>query len=66
MLYYRKWPCSDQLFLFFFPTGGADRTVCLWEVESGLCVQEYRGHADVVRDVKVMTPELFISASNDW
>ena len=31
-----------------------------------MCVQEYRGHTDVVRDVKVITSDVFLSASNDW
>ena len=40
--------------------------VRLWEVDTRMCVQEYRGHADVVRDVKVTSLEGFLSASNDW
>ena len=40
--------------------------VRLWEVDTRMCVQEYRGHADVVRDVKVSSHEVFLSASNDW
>ncbi len=46
--------------------GGADKLVKLWELDSKMCVQEYRGHTDVVRDVKVATPDTFYSASNDW
>ena len=41
-----------QVFLF---SGGADRIIRLWELDNSLCVQEYRGHGDVVRDVKVIT-----------
>ena len=36
----------------------------LWGLDNGLCVQEYRGH--VVRDVKVVNADVFLSASNDW
>ncbi|XP_064395188.1 phospholipase A-2-activating protein-like [Halichondria panicea] len=46
-------------------TGGADRVVRLWEVDTKMCIQEYSGHGDVVRDVKVSSHELFLSASND-
>ncbi len=46
--------------------GGADRAVRLWELETKVCVQEYRGHADVVRDVKVTSRDTFLSAANDW
>ena len=46
--------------------GGADKTIRLWEVDSKLCKQEYRGHTDVVRDVKVASPDTFYSAANDW
>ena len=46
--------------------GGADRTVKLWEVDTKLCVQEYVGHGDVVRDIKVTSSETFLSAANDW
>ena len=45
--------------------GGADRKVKLWEVDSGVCVQEYSGHSDVVRDIKVVSYQIFISAAND-
>ena len=37
----------------------------LWEVDSGVCVQEYSGHGDVVRDIKVVSHQIFISAAND-
>ncbi len=47
-------------------SGGADRVVRLWEVDTKMCIQEYSGHGDVVRDVKVSSHELFLSASNDW
>ena len=47
-------------------TGGADRLIKLWEVDTKLCLQEYVGHSDVVRDVKVTSSETFLSASNDW
>lgn len=47
-------------------TGGADRVIKLWEVDTKLCLQEYVGHSDVVRDVKVTSSETFLSASNDW
>ncbi len=40
--------------------------VRLWEVDTKMCIQEYSGHGDVVRDVKVSSPEVFLSASNDW
>ena len=33
---------------------------------SCVCACEYRGHNDVVRDVKVTSCDLFLSASNDW
>ena len=46
--------------------GGADRIIRLWELDTSLCVQEYSGHADVVRDVKVVNADVFLSASNDW
>ena len=52
-----------QVFLF---SGGADRIIRLWELDNSLCVQEYRGHGDVVRDVKVINVDVFLSASNDW
>ena len=29
-------------------------------------MQEYQGHSDVVRDVKVISSDLFLSAANDW
>ena len=48
-----------------FP-GGADHIIRLWELDNSLCVQEYRGHGDVVRDVKVINTDVFLSASNDW
>ena len=38
----------------------------LWEIDTQLCVQEYQGHSDVVRDVKVISSDLFLSAANDW
>ena len=47
-------------------TGGADRVIRLWEVDSKICVQEYHGHADVVRDVKVVSGDMFLSSANDW
>ena len=47
-------------------TGGADRTVKLWEVDTKLCVQQYTSHGDVVRDIKVTSSEIFLSAANDW
>ena len=31
-----------------------------------LCIQEYRGHTEVVRDVKIATKDTFFSAANDW
>ena len=37
----------------------------LWEVDSGVCLQEYCGHNDVVRDIKVVSHQVFISAAND-
>lgn len=46
--------------------GGADKVIKLWEIDTQLCIQDYRGHSDVVRDVKVISSELFLSASNDW
>ena len=46
--------------------GGADKVIRLWEVNSKLCVLEYRGHRDVVRDVKVASLDTFYSAANDW
>ena len=52
-----------QVFLF---SGGADCIIRLWELDNSLCVQEYRGHGDVVRDVKVINTDVFLSASNDW
>lgn len=51
---------------FLSLTGGADRVVKLWEVDTKLCVQQYAGHGDVVRDIKVTSSETFLSASNDW
>lgn len=38
----------------------------LWEVDTKLCVQEYVGHGDVVRDIKITSSETFLSAANDW
>ena len=38
----------------------------LWEVDTKLCVQQYTGHGDVVRDIKVTSSETFLSAANDW
>ena len=35
-----------QVFLF---SGGADHIIRLWELDNSLCVQEYRGHGDLVR-----------------
>ena len=52
-----------QVFLF---SGGPDRIIRLWELDNSLCVQEYRGHGDVVRDVKVINADMFLSAFNDW
>ena len=46
--------------------GGADKQVKLWEVDTKLCVQEYRGHSDVVRDIKIASADIFLSAANDW
>ena len=46
--------------------GGADRSIRLWEVDTRLCLQEYRGHSDVVRDIKLASSEVFFSAANDW
>ena len=31
-----------------------------------LCVQEYKGHTDVVRDIKIASSDTFFSAANDW
>ena len=56
-------PFLIQVLLF---SGGADRIIRLWELDNSLCVQEYRGHGDVVRDVKVISADVFLSASNDW
>lgn len=58
-------PLSHALGCHAHP-GGADRVIKLWEIDSKLCVQEYHGHADVVRDVKVFSGEVFFSSSNDW
>eukprot|EP00731_Ephydatia_muelleri_P024286 Em0016g557a len=44
---------------------GADRSIKLWELDTKLCLQEYRGHSDVVRDVKVASSDIFLSAAND-
>lgn len=49
----------------FVLTGGADQLIKLWQVSSLSCVQEYHGHQDVVRDIKVLSPEQFLSAAND-
>ena len=46
--------------------GGADKMIKLWDISTSSCIQEYCGHSDVVRDVKVLSAEVFISASNDW
>ncbi len=48
------------------PIGGADRAIRLWEVNTKVCLQEYAGHRDVVRDIKVYSCDLILSASNDW
>jgi phospholipase A-2-activating protein len=49
-----------------FLSGGADHRVKLWEVDtSGVCLQEYAGHNDVVRDIKIVSRQTFISAAND-
>ena len=45
--------------------GGADRLIKLWQLSSLSCVQEYHGHQDVVRDIKVISPEQFLSVAND-
>lgn len=47
-------------------TGGADKVIRLWEVETKICIQEYKGHTDVVRDVKIASKDAFFSAANDW
>jgi len=63
------WGIQVTLLIKFYAslfTGGADKLVKLWELGSKMCVQEYRGHNDVVRDVKIATPDTFYSASNDW
>ena len=52
--------------LILHSTGGADRSIKLWELDTKLCLQEYRGHSDVVRDVKVASSDIFLSAANDW
>ncbi|XP_019853296.1 PREDICTED: phospholipase A-2-activating protein-like [Amphimedon queenslandica] len=61
-----------------FLSGGADKLIRLWSIDSSSssatptssspscsCVCEYRGHSDVVRDVKVLSCDQFLSASND-
>lgn len=48
-----------------FLSGGADKIIRLWEVDTKLCIQEYRGHTDVVRDIKVASEDTFFSAAND-
>ena len=45
--------------------GGADKRVKLWEIDSGACLQEYAGHNDVVRDIKIVSRQIFVSAAND-
>ena len=45
--------------------GGADRRVKLWETDSKVCLQEYAGHNDVVRDIKIVSCQIFLSAAND-
>ena len=52
--------------IVYTSTGGADRSVKLWELDTKLCLHEYRGHSDVVRDVKVASGDIFLSAANDW
>ncbi|XP_065917217.1 phospholipase A-2-activating protein-like [Dysidea avara] len=49
----------------FVLTGGADKLIKLWQLSSLSCVQEYRGHEDVVRDLKVFSSEQFVSIAND-
>ena len=58
---YQAW----SLYCIYLCVGGADRRVKLWEVDSGACLQEYAGHNDVVRDVRVVSQQSFISAAND-
>ena len=50
----------------FVGAGGVDRVIHLWELPNKLCVQEYDGHTDVVHCIRVISSELFLSASNDW
>ena len=60
--------CVDPFLILcvFLFSGGADRIIRLLELDNSLCVQEYRRHGDVVRDVKVINVDVFLSASNDW
>ena len=58
-------PSSLPHSLTHIAAGGADCKVKLWEVDSGVCLQEYAGHNDVVRDIKIVSHQVFISAAND-
>ena len=46
--------------------GGADKVIRLWELPTKICIQEYIGHSDVIRDIKVINCDIFLSAANDW
>ena len=52
----------------FFLTGGADQLIKLWcwdSKPSVKCIKEFAGHTGTVRDIKVCSSSMFLSASND-
>ncbi|RWS25934.1 phospholipase A-2-activating protein-like protein, partial [Leptotrombidium deliense] len=48
-----------------FLTASADKTLKLWDIESGSCKHTFTGHTDCVRGISVLSNSEFISCSND-
>jgi Prp8 binding protein len=53
---------SEQIF-----SCGADRTVCIWDVQQATRIKKYRGHESFVNSIAVVRrgPEQLLSASDD-
>ena len=46
-------------------TGSYDRTVKLWDIESGTCLNTFEGHTNMVRAVAAVSPTMIVSGSRD-
>ena len=46
-------------------SGSADRTIKIWEVNTGNCLQTLEGHTNFVISIKVLSEEKIISGSWD-